>query len=229
MKKMEKTGCALLVAIAVLILAGCPQEVVEDPSGDAGLNSITIKDVSVRVPEGAGRDVWLAGDFQVSSMDVAEALFPASLFTGDEIPEAAVNVGPAGSDAEIWFIKVSGEKKPAVDDPGWTRESSFTFKERDSLYIQVTSADKRAQNYYRVRINKLSNDAGLSALTIGDKSVGLLNISGANAINDVTMAETTLIFGEQNINVPVDTVKKDRLASVQYGVLKAGNSAVEPE
>jgi hypothetical protein len=229
MKKKGKTGHALLAIMVVLILAGCPQEV-ETPSDDAGLSSITINDVSVQVPEGIDRDTWLPDGFPVSSMDVTEALFPANAFVGAEEELAAlVTASPAGSGADIWFFKSSSNLKPDPNDAAWTKDTSFTFKDKDFLYIQVTSVDKYAQNYYRVRINKVSNETGLLALTIGSASVGFTNVAGANNIASVTPVEKTLIFGVDNINVPVDTVTKDSLATVQYGVLKVGNTAAEPQ
>jgi hypothetical protein len=230
--KTAKTGSVLLAAIAVLVLAGCPQEVVEDPSGDASLNSITIKgvtEVTVPAPEGTDRAIWLPDDFQASSMDVAEAVFPASEFDGDgEIKNALVTVDLAGPGADVYFLKVSGVLLPAVDEQDWTQEASFTFKDKDSLYIQVTSADKRAQNYYRVRINKKSAEAGLLALTLGGKSVGLVNSLGTDTIADIVMADATFYFGQENVNAPVEIFKKDALAGVQYGVVKAADTG-EPQ
>lgn len=230
MKKTGKTGFVLLIAIAVLVLAGCPQELVEDPSDDAGLNFITIKQVTVTAPEGTDRDTWLANDYQASSMDVVEAIFPASEFDGDgEMKDAPVTVNAGNSDAAIWFLKASGGLKPQPDDPGWTQDATFTFKDKDSLYIQVTSADKRSQNYYRVRINRKSAEAGLLALAVSGKSVGLANSIGADDIGSVVMAEGTFIFGQENVNASVEIFKKEALSGVQYGVLKAGDSAAEPQ
>lgn len=230
MKKNRETGFVLLATIAALILAGCPQEVVEDPSGDAGLSSITINEISVEAPEGIDRDAWLADDFQVSSMNVAEAIFPSDAFDGDgEMKNASVGVSTAGSGAEIYFLKVSSILKPEADDPGWTTDSSFTFKDKDSLYIQVTSADKRSQSYYRVQIIRLSSETGLLALVIGSRGVPLADAPGATTIADVTPVDSNqLVFGVENFNVPVEALKKDPLAQAQYGLVKASETG-EPQ
>jgi hypothetical protein len=221
--KKVKAGITLLLAAVLLVLAGCPQEA-EDPSGDAGLSSITINGVSVDAPEGIDRAAWVANDFQASAMDVAEALLPADLFDDDgEIKNASVTVSATGSDADIYFIKVSGGLEP--DDSNWTKDASFTLKDKDSLYIQVTSADKRSQNYYRVRITRESAEAGLNALVIGGRSVGLKNIAGADSFADITPVETTFTFGVENTNASISVDKKEWLASVQYGVQKAGETA----
>lgn len=230
MKKAGKTGFALLIAIAVLVLVGCPQEVVEDPSGDAGLNSITINEISVDVSQGTDRVAWLAGDFQVSSMNVVEVVLPAGEFNAaGEVISASIGVNPKGSGAEVWFIKGLGGLKPAVDDPAWTQDAdSFTLKERDFFYIQVTSADKRSQNYYRVRISKESTEAAIVALLISGKNVGLTETDSANSVSGVILAPVTLVFGVENVNASVEAVKKDDIASVQYGVISAGSTVTEP-
>jgi hypothetical protein len=223
MKKKRETGFVLFVTIAVLVMVGCPQEV-EIPSDDAGLSSIAINGVSVRVPEGINRDTWLGSEFSVSSMDVAEALLPSEAFNTSVV----VDVGVKG-DATVWYLKISGGLKPSVDDPNWTDTANFTFKERDSLYIQVTSADKTTQSYYWVRINKASADGGLFALTIADRNVGVLESMGANSFSQVDMKKITLTFGKETNNVPVKAITKDALATVQYGFLKATDTATEPQ
>jgi hypothetical protein len=230
MKKTGKTGFVLLVAIAVLVLAGCPQEVVEDPSGDANLNSITIKGVTVDVSQGTDRAAWLADDFQISSMDVIEAILPASAFNGSgEVISASVEVIVGGPGAEVWFIKGLGGLRPSVDDPAWTQDAnSFTLKERDFFYVQVTSEDKRSQNYYRVRISKESDEAAIVALLISGKNVGLTETDSANAVGTVVLKPVTLVFGVENVNASVEAVKKDDIASVQYGVINSGSSTTEP-
>lgn len=230
MKKTGKTSLVLFIAIAVLVLAGCPQEVVEDPSGDASLNSITINEISVDVSQGTDRAAWLAGDFQVSSMDVVEVVLPASTFNAaGEIISASIGVNLKGSGAEVWFIKGLGGLKPAVDDPAWTQDAdSFTLKERDFFYIQVTSADKRSQNYYRVRISKESTEAAIVALLISGKNVGLTEADSANSVSEVIPVPVTLIFGVENVNASVEAIKKDDIASVQYGVIATGSTATEP-
>jgi hypothetical protein len=224
MRKKVTAGMALLLAAAFLVLAGCPQEV-EIPSGDTGLNSITINGVSVPVPQGVDRDTWLDSGFPASSMDVTEALLPSDAFN----TAVSVNVDVKGADATVWYLKVSGGLVPAADDPNWTDTATFTFKERDSLYIQVTSADKSSQSYYWVRLNKISTDSGVFALMIAGRNVGVLESMGADAIAQVDMKGITLAFEKETNNVPVKAIPKDPLATVQYGFLKATDTSTEPQ
>ncbi|GHU84322.1 hypothetical protein FACS189473_1320 [Spirochaetia bacterium] len=225
MKKNVWNGIALLfAALTALALAGCPVEP-EQPSESAELNSITISGVTVTAPEGTARDLWLVEDIYASSMALADAILPAEAFAG-EVP---VTVSAKGAGAEIWYIQVSGGVKPAPDDEGWTQTAKFTFKNKDYLYIQVTSADKRAQNYYRVRVNLVSADAGIKALLIGGKNIGLTEAMGAATLDEVDLAETTLLFGSACLDLSVEAVKKEGAAGVQYALLKAADTAAEPQ
>jgi hypothetical protein len=230
MKKNVRNGVALLLAaIAVLALAGCEQEAVETPSGNAEISSITIGGIEVTVPQGTARSEWLLEGFQVSDMELADALIPADQFDASGNFTAGVKVGAKGSGAAIWYLKVSNGLKPDADDPAWSTTAPDVLKNKDYLYIQVTSADKWAQNYYRVRINKVSSDAGIIGLLLGGKNIGLTEEMGSNNITQVTMIESTFVFGRENISVPVEVVKKDTAASVQYGLLKAGSTETEPQ
>jgi hypothetical protein len=218
---------ALLFAAALLLLAGCPQEP-EEYSGDVSLSSLSINDNAARnLPQiPTPRDEWEREDFKISTMDIAHVVFPVAAFDGDgEIKGARILAGVA-SGTEIWYIKPVGGLKPA-DDAAWTQGNTFDLKPDNSVYLQVTAADKKTQVYYRIQIHMLSSAASIKSLIIGGKNTGISDIDGAAALADVNLGAVNLSFGTENLNAPIEVTKTSNGAEVQFLRVEAG-AALDP-
>jgi hypothetical protein len=215
MKKV-KAGIALLFATVLLVLAGCPQEEAEEYSDDVSLRSITVANTPARgIPQGIPRALWEIEDFKASTMDIAHVVFPLDRFdTEGYLRSAQVAVGVAEK-TEIWYFKTSGGLKPA-DDAQWTQQNTFDFKDSDSVYLQVTSANKKKQAYYRIQIHAISTEASIKALIIGGKNTSITDVDGSLDLNTVTLGAVNLAFGIENINARIEATKADNGADVQF-------------
>jgi hypothetical protein len=222
MKKMGKTGF-LLVAIAVLVLAGCPQEV-EEYSGSVNLSSLRVGDVAARnLPtEPTPRDEWEQAGFNPLTMDIAHVVFPPEAFDAGELKGVKVQAGVT-SGTEIWYVKAAGGLKPA-DDAEWTKDNTFDLKPNNSVYLQVTAADKKTQVYYRLQIHELSTLNSIKALVIGNKNARISDLDGALAPTGVTLGGVNLAFGTENLNARIEVTKEDNGAEVQFLRVETGTS-----
>jgi hypothetical protein len=221
--KTVTAGITLLLAAALLVLAGCPQEA-EEYSGDVNLSSLSVDDVAARnLPQAPTTpEEWEREDFKPSEMDIAHVVFPADAFDSDgEIKGAQIHAGvPSGT--EIWYIKASGGLKPS--DTAWTQENSFDLKPNNSVYLQVTSADKKTQVYYRIQIHILSTEASIKSLIIGGKNTGVSDTDGALILSDVVLGAVNLAFGTENVNARIEVTKTNNGAEVQFLRVETGDA-----
>jgi hypothetical protein len=225
MRKKVTAGMTLLFAAALLILAGCPQEA-EEYSGDVSLSSLSVDGVTARnLPQRAtSLDEWELVDFKPSDMDIAHVVFSDDAFDVDgEIKGAQIQVGVAAK-TEIWYIKAAGGLKPADDDPGWTQDNIFDLKPNNSVYLQITAADKKTQVYYRLQIHQVSTDASIKALVIGGKNSGISDLDGAANPADLVPGEVNLAFGTENINARIEVSKTNAGSEVLYLRVEAGQT-----
>jgi hypothetical protein len=223
MKKTGKTGFLLLAAIAVLVLAGCPQEA-EEYSGSVNLSSLRVGDVAARnLPtEPTPREDWEQAGFNPLTMDIAHVVFPPAAFEAGELKGVKVQAGVA-SGTEIWYVKAAGGLKPA-DDAEWTKDNTFDLKPNNSVYLQVTAADKKTQVYYRLQIHEVSPLNSIKALVIGNKNARVSDLDGDVTLAGVTLGGVNLAFGTENLNARIEVTKTDNGAEVQFLRVEAGAS-----
>jgi hypothetical protein len=221
--KTVTAGITLILAAALLVLAGCPQEA-EEYSGSVSLSSLSVGDVAARnLPtEPTLRDEWEQEGFNPLTMDIAHVVFPPEAFTAGELKGVKVQTGVA-SGTEIWYFKAVGGLKPA-DDAEWTKDNTFDLKPNNSVYLQVTAADKKTQVYYRLQIHELSDRNSIKSLIIGNKNTRVSDLDGSPTLAGVTLGEVNLAFGTENINARIEVAKTDNGAEVQFLRVEAGVS-----
>jgi hypothetical protein len=133
MKKNMKTGIALLMAIAVLFLAGCQQEPL---SSDATLKSVTIAGIEPQ-SMGTPHTEWLEvvhGDIYLSDAQLKDVQIEAS------IPEGA----------DIWFAR-----GPLGASPSFEKETSYSVLEHDDvIWVEIFSANLDTYLIYGFKIHK---------------------------------------------------------------------------
>jgi hypothetical protein len=224
-RKKVKAGMTLLLGAALLILAGCPQEVAEEPSEETAIRSVSIDgDVLQITQAGTPLEEWSSPDFDETTMDTIRFPINPSFFDSDgELKDAVIDI-KSGSGAEIWYNQQSGGKRPADNDPGWTKENVFDLKVGDTLYIQIVSANKKVMTYYRVQILAINNNGTLKALRIGGVDTGISPGSGAGNLTDLVLGNAVLTFGTHNIDAKIVPVKSDAGAALKYQVVKAGGT-----
>jgi hypothetical protein len=221
--KTVTAGITLILAAALLVLAGCPQEA-EEYSGSVSLSSLRVGDVAARnLPTApTPREDWEQAGFNPLTMDIAHVVFPPTAFEAGELKGVKVQAGVA-SGTEIWYFKAAGGLKPA-DNEAWTKDNTFDLKPNNSVYLQVTAADKKTQVYYRLQIHELSDENSITSLIIGNKNAKVSDTDGAAVPEDVTLGEVNLAFGTENINARIEAAKTNAGAEVQFLRVEAGAS-----
>jgi hypothetical protein len=162
MKKLVKTGVAILLAVMVLVLGSCPNGTEETVlSSDAVLASITV----------AGKTVNLG----TPKMDWAEAAAEehrGEVFLSASQMSSAEVTAVKGQNGQTIFLAAA---KPSVM-PDFVTDTTFSFETYDFLWVEVFSENHDAYNIYAIEIKKTTP-------TVLDLTLGGRSASGGKEFN----------------------------------------------
>jgi hypothetical protein len=219
--KNVKVGITLLLAAALLVLAGCPQAV-EPLSGDATLAAIALNGTSGQVRQAYPSTEWDNPVFNLAVMEYTD-LFAGSVAS---LADATVVATPTASGASIQY------SKEVAGGPGeWNRTGKFSFVSGDFVYISVRSEDGNSRNYYKAQVHDSGNIAGIVDVKINGKiatappepypkSAATLTEAIANAAWD-----SSLVLGADTENVRVESTPANTYSIVQAAKVEAGSSS----
>jgi hypothetical protein len=153
-KRNKKDGIAiLLIAAAVLVLAGCPQEA-EELSSNAEVESIIV----------AGKTVIL-GTPGMDWMEVKEPGNSGSVFlSAAQMPNAEVVV-KKGQDGQKVYLAAA---KPSVMPDFVDDKTTFAFDVLDYLWVEVFSENHDDYKLYAIQIR--TSTPVVTDVTLGDRS-----------------------------------------------------------
>ena len=222
MKKFMRIGTALFVAVAMLVLIGCPTET-ETLEKGAELISVTIGGATVTViPPGVPYTDWQQEEFNAEEMATITIAVEGNKFGASGIlTDKSIGVKASSGAAVRYNFSASGIK-PATDT--WESANNvFDLKDGNYVYLQVTSEDQFAQNIYKVRILALGNDSRLVSMSIAGVNVGIGPNDGAGTLAGASLGSSPLLtFNEGNLNVPVAVETSHPNAQVAFAKVNAG-------
>jgi hypothetical protein len=206
--KNPKNSIALLLAAAMLVLAGCPTEPSDEEtkSGAASVTTISVAGISAAVPEPVSGAVWAGADFSFFDLEAAQ------------VGQVVIGLSAALTDAQIDVAASAGAQvKYASADFDVPREfqagNTLTLIGNGYLCIQVTSEDGRAVNYYVVEIKLANALTSLTSVTLAgiQADLGMPNA----AWNQAAAGSVSLSSATQN--GPAIVVTKSNVAqTVKY-------------
>jgi hypothetical protein len=171
-----KNGMALLLAAAMLILAGCPMGQDEDTKNEAAIvTGITVAGVAVtEIPAPVPQSVWGGAGFDMLTVE------------DDQLGQAVI--GQLGN-AQIVVAASAGAKvKYAVtsfDRPENFQDGNvITLINNGYLCIQVTSEDGKTVNYYVLEVRTGNTLVALTGITVAgvEAALGTPNVAWNQAL-----------------------------------------------
>ncbi|MDR1277386.1 MAG: hypothetical protein LBK02_01400 [Treponema sp.] len=216
-KKNLWNGFMLLLAtMAVLTLAGCPQEVEETVfSDDASLVSIALNDVEGTIPPAVLQEDWNDPSFDISSM-------PYGHFTYDNaanLEEVTISATTTHQGAKIQYGQGTNSEAPVI----WNKTGRFySLSKENTLYITVMSESGKIRNFYKVRL-ALQSEGTIADLTRFEVNGSAARIANPNA--DIAQVVPGTLWVDSVLSAPaqITAIPANENATVTTALVKRGN------
>ena len=209
-------GIALLfVAIAVLVLTGCPQEAETVFSDDAGLESIKVNDVEGTLPSAIPKEDWENPSFDISSMSHGYVI----VVSESVLEDVTVTVTTSHGGAKVQYGQGTNSDAPVT----WNKSGRFYGLSKNSvLYVTVMSESGVVRNFYKVRL-LLQSDGTIAALSRFEVNGSGVRVSNVNA--DIAQVIPDPVWVDSAFSMPalITAVPANENATVTTALVKRGN------
>jgi hypothetical protein len=220
--KLVKSGIALLGAIIVLGLAGCPQEA-EVLSSDAKITNVKVAGVTATL--------------ETPSADWTTAARGVVALTPDKLANAKVEVSTAAGGSKVYYFA----GKPAeIVVPDFVESSTLDLVYGDSLYVEVFSENHDAVLIYQIGV--VSTAPIVSDITLGGRSATGGTLAAGQAIsqfgtgvgipgktwNDPAITEGSVFYGssQNGTDLPLGITVENPDTPISIAVV--ANGTTEP-